>query len=156
MAGDEFEVKREATIPASRATVYALLADFHRWRAWSPWEDIDPDLHRTYSGPDSGVGATYEWSGNRKAGAGRMEITDATEPTQVTIALQFLKPFKAHNTTTFDLVERDGATHVTWRMVGAKTIFTKIMGIFSSMDKMVGKDFEKGLDRLRTAATASP
>ena len=111
MAGkDEFEVRREATIPASRAAVYALLVDFHRWREWSPWEDLDPALSRTYSGPDAGTGAVYEWSGNRKAGAGRMEITDAVEPSKVQIALQFLKPFKSSSTTTFELVERDGAT----------------------------------------------
>jgi len=156
MAGSgEFEVKRETNISASRPTVYALLADFHRWREWSPWEDLDPDLSRTYSGPDSGTGAVYEWSGNRKAGAGRMEITDAHEPARVTIALQFLKPFKSSNTTTFDLVERDGDTHVTWRMVGPKTFMTRAMSIFTSMDKIVGKDFEKGLDRLQVVATTS-
>jgi len=156
MAGSgEFEVKREADISASRAVVYALLVDFHRWREWSPWEDLDPDLRRTYSGPDAGSGAVYEWSGNRKAGAGRMEITDAVEPAKVQIALQFLKPFKSSNTTTFELVERDGDTHVTWRMVGPKTFMTRVMGIFTSMDKVVGKDFEKGLDRLNVAATTS-
>jgi hypothetical protein len=73
---DEFKVAREVDIPASRAAVYALIADFHRWREWSPWEDIDPDLSRTYSGGDAGVGAVYEWSGNSKAGSGRMEITE--------------------------------------------------------------------------------
>jgi uncharacterized protein YndB with AHSA1/START domain len=154
MAGKgEFEVKREATIPASRAAVYALLVDFHRWREWSPWEDADPDLRRTYSGPDAGTGAVYEWSGNRKAGAGRMEITDAVEPASVQIALQFLEPFKSANTTTFVLVERDGETQVAWRMVGPKTLMTRVMGIFSSMDKLVGNDFEKGLTQLRAAAT---
>jgi uncharacterized protein YndB with AHSA1/START domain len=151
----EFEVKRETTIPASRAAVYALLVDFHRWRRWSPWEDIDPTLTRTYSGPDAGVGAVYEWVGNRKAGAGRMEITDAVESSKVQIALQFLKPFKSKSTTTFELVERDGDTNVTWRMVGSKTFMTRFMGVFMSMDKMVGKDFEKGLTQLKDAATSS-
>jgi uncharacterized protein YndB with AHSA1/START domain len=156
MAGrDEFEVTREATIPASRAAVYALLVDFHRWREWSPWEDIDPALSRTYSGPDAGVGAVYEWVGNRKAGAGRMEITDAVESSKVEIALQFLKPFKSSSTTTFEIVERDGDTSVTWRMVGPKTLMTRFMGVFMSMDKMVGKDFEKGLTRLKDAATTT-
>lgn len=150
----EFEVVREATMTASRAAVYGLLVDFHKWREWSPWEDIDPALSRTYSGPDAGVGAVYEWVGNRKAGAGRMEITDAVEPSKVQIALQFIKPFKSSNTTTFELVERDGDTHVTWRMVGPKTFMVRFMGVFMSMDKMVGKDFEKGLDRLRAAATS--
>jgi uncharacterized protein YndB with AHSA1/START domain len=154
MAGTgEFEVKRETTIPATRAAVYALLVDFHRWRAWSPWENLDPALSRTYSGPDAGVGAVYEWIGDRKTGAGRMEITDAVESSRVQIALQFLKPFKSKSTTTFVLVERDGGTHVTWRMVGTKTFMTRFMGVVMSMDKMVGPDFEKGLTKLGTAAT---
>jgi hypothetical protein len=110
-------------------------------------------LSRTYSGPDAGVGAVYEWVGNRKAGAGRMEITDAVESSKVQIALQFLKPFKSKSTTTFELVERDGDTNVTWRMVGPKTFMTRFMGVFMSMDKMVGKDFEKGLSQLQAAAT---
>ena len=72
------------------------------------------------------------------------------------IALQFLKPFKSSNTTTFELVERDGATHVTWRMVGPKTFLTRVMGIFSSMDKMVGKDFTEGLSNLARVAEREP
>ena len=51
------------------------------------------------------------------------------------------------------LDERDGATHVTWRMVGPKTFMTRVMGLFTSMDKMVGTDFEKGLAQLNAAAT---
>jgi uncharacterized protein YndB with AHSA1/START domain len=153
-AKNEFEVVRDATIPAPRATVFDLLVDFHRWREWSPWEDIDPELRRTYSGAQSGVGAVYEWDGNRKVGAGRMEITSADAPSRLQLALQFLKPFKSSNTTTFELDERDGRTHVTWRMVGPKTFMTRFMGIFMSMDKMVGRDFEKGLARLADAAKA--
>jgi uncharacterized protein YndB with AHSA1/START domain len=152
VANDEYEVQREADIPAAAAKVFALIADFHRWTEWSPWEALDPDLQRTYSGAESGVGAVYEWSGNRKAGQGRMEITAADAVSRVVIALQFLKPFKSKNTATFELTEAAGATHVTWRMVGPKTFLTRVMGIFSSMDKMVGRDFEKGLAQLSAAA----
>jgi uncharacterized protein YndB with AHSA1/START domain len=155
MAADksEFEVVREATIAAPRATVYELVADFHRWPEWSPWEELDPDMRRTLSGAPSGTGAVYEWEGNRKAGAGRMEIISAETPSRVQISLQFLKPFKVTNTTTFELSERDGGTHVVWRMVGTKTLLTRVMEVFSSMDKMVGRDFEKGLVKLNEAAT---
>ncbi len=142
-------------IPAPRAAVFALLVDFHRWAEWSPWEDLDPNLWRGYSGAERGVGAIYEWAGNRKAGAGRMEITTADEPSLVQLDLQFLKPFKSRNTTTFTLVDRDDGTHVSWRMVGPKTFTTRVMGLFMSMDKMVGRDFEKGLAQLSVAATKS-
>ena len=52
-----FEVSRSETINAEPARVHALIDDFHEWTEWSPWEDVDPDLQRTYTGPDPGVGA---------------------------------------------------------------------------------------------------
>ncbi len=148
MAGDTYSVERSATVAAPPARVYAAIADFHDWTNWSPWEDLDPDLQRTYSGAERGVGAVYRWKGNRKAGEGRMEITEAAEPDRVVIALDFLKPFKSSNTTSFTLTPADGGTKVTWTMVGPKTFMTRVMGIFKSMDAFVGKDFEKGLARL--------
>jgi hypothetical protein len=155
MAPSTYTVERTVTIRARAEEVYPHIADFHRWTAWSPWEDMDPDLRRDYSGPESGTGAVYTWSGNRKAGEGRMEITGTDEPNRVAIALQFVKPFRSSSETVF-LVEPDGdGTTVTWRMTGPSTLMTKVMGLFTSMDSMIGPDFEKGLDRLRdTVETA--
>jgi len=149
---DTYRVGRSIEIAAPAAAVFALLVDFRRWRAWSPWEDVDPHLWREYSGAESGVGAVYEWIGNRKAGQGRMEIQDATAPSALSIQLDFVKPFKASSTASFALVPADGATLVTWSMVGRKTFTTRAMGFFMSMEKMIGPDFEKGLGRLKALA----
>jgi hypothetical protein len=153
MAGkDTYEVVREAHIEAPSAVIHDLIVDFHEWTRWSPWEDLDPDLQRTYSGADHGLGAVYEWRGNRKAGQGRMEVT-GDEPLEVTVAVTFLKPFKSSSTAIFVLTPAGSGTDVTWRMVGPKTLATKVMGIFTSMDRMIGPDFEKGLARLKATAT---
>lgn len=149
---DTYTVQRSTSIAAPSQAVYSHVADFHRWIAWSPWDDIDPELQRTYSGADSGKGAKYSWVGNRKAGEGTMEIIGATEGTSVEIALEFLKPFKSSSTTTFDLRSEGDSTSVTWTMSGPKTLMTRLMGIFKSMDKMIGPDFEKGLAQLKAAA----
>jgi uncharacterized protein YndB with AHSA1/START domain len=154
MADDTYTVERSTEIEAPPEHVYEQVVDFHRWTTWSPWEDLDPALRRTYSGPDAGVGATYAWQGNRRAGTGRMEITRATEPSEVVVALQFVKPFKSSSTTTFSFVPAGGGTRVTWTMVGPKTRMTKVMGLFTSMDKLIGPDFEKGLARLKTVSEA--
>lgn len=146
-----YQVERSAQIVAPPERVHRLLVDFHRWIEWSPWEDVDPDLRRSYSGSESGVGAVYEWTGNRKAGAGRMEIV-GDDPHRVDVQLDFLKPFKSHNSIRFALTPADEGTEVTWTMTGPKTVMTRIVGIFTSMDKMVGPDFEKGLDQLKVAA----
>ncbi len=149
---DTYTVARSTTINAPAETVYPQIADFHNWGAWSPWDDLDPDMQRSYSGAESGVGAGYAWSGNRKAGEGNMEITDAVESARVQIALDFLKPFKSSSTTAFALQPQGESTEVTWTMTGPNTLMTRVMGIFKSMDKMVGPDFEKGLAKLKAVA----
>ena len=155
MANDTYTVERSTTIDAPPERVYAEIEDFHRWTGWSPWEDLDPELRRTYSGADSGTGAVYAWSGNRKAGKGQMEIVDATAPSRVQIDLLFEKPFRARNQTTLSVTPSGTGSLVTWTMTGEKTLATKVMGVFTSMDKMVGPDFEKGLARLK-ARTEQP
>jgi uncharacterized protein YndB with AHSA1/START domain len=148
----DFEVVRSTTIAAPRERVHGLIDDFHAWRSWSPWEDVDPDLRRDYSGAESGVGARYAWEGNRKAGKGNMEIT-SSEPEEIDVRLAFEKPWKATNKVAFELAPSgDAATNVTWRMTGTTKGFAALFSKVVSMDRMVGKDFEKGLARMKSAA----
>ena len=157
MAEDKYTVQRSATIDAPPERVYAQIADFHNWTNWSPWEDLDPALQRTYSGADAGTGAVYAWSGNRKAGQGRMVISDATPSSRVHIDLSFEKPWKSRNDTVFTIEPTTAGSEVTWTMTGEKTLMTKVLGLFTSLDKRVGPDFEKGLARLKaTAEGTSP
>jgi len=146
---DTYTVERTAMMAAEPQRVYDQLADFHQWMKWSPWEDLDPHQQRTFTGAAYGTGAAYAWSGNRKAGRGRMEITDATPPSAIRIALTFNKPFKSSNSTAFRLEPHGTGTHVTWTMTGPHSTMTKVMGVFKSMDAMVGPDFERGLARLK-------
>ncbi|MCU1321055.1 MAG: hypothetical protein JWM43_704 [Acidobacteriaceae bacterium] len=149
---NSFRVQRSATINASPQKIAALINDFHNWNDWSPWAHIDPDMKTTYSGPASGVGSVYLWEGNSKVGQGRMEIL-AIQPTQTTVKLDFLKPFEGHNTTDFIFQPQGSSTQVEWVMYGPMTFFPgKLMSVFTSMDKMIGGDFEKGLANLKVAA----
>jgi uncharacterized protein YndB with AHSA1/START domain len=156
MAEDSYyTVERSTEMGAAPARVFPLIADLHEWPRWSPWEDLDPNLRRSYSGAEAGPGAVYAWSGNRKAGQGRMEITEATEPSTVRVDLLFEKPFKSRSSIVFTIEPQGDGSLVTWTMNGRNTLMTRLMGIFKSMDAMVGPDFEKGLTRLKTAAEAS-
>jgi Polyketide cyclase / dehydrase and lipid transport len=154
MAEQTFSVERSITINAPASAVHERLNNFHKWVDWSPWEGLDPALQRTYTGPDSGVGASYAWTGTRKVGQGRMEITEST-PNRVALDLHFIKPFKANNKTVFAITPAGEGTNVTWTMTGPKTLLSKLMGIFMSMDKLVGKDFDKGLASLKRVTEAA-
>lgn len=150
---NEFVIRRSISIHAQPEQVYPLIADFRQWPKWSPWEAIDPGMKKTLGGAESGRGAIYEWdSNNNKAGAGRMEILDAVPPSRVEIRLNFLRPFKAENRTLFTLVPAGDGTNVMWEMSGTNNLVLKIMGIAMNMDKIVGRDFEKGLAAMKAEA----
>jgi len=149
---NEFSIRRSISIHAPADKVYALIADFREWPKWSPWEKLDPGMKKTLSGVDMGKGAIYEWDGNKQAGAGRMEIIEAVPPSRVAIKLSFFKPFKAENKTLFTLVPAGDGTNVSWEMSGVNNLTLKIMGIVMNMDKMVGRDFEKGLAAMKAEA----
>jgi uncharacterized protein YndB with AHSA1/START domain len=149
---DTFRVQRAASIKAPPEKVFALLNDFQRWEAWSPWEKKDPTMKRTFSVVTSGKGAQYAWEGNKEVGQGRMEIAESIPPSKVAIKLDFVRPFEAHNTVEFTLDPKGDATNVTWAMQGDTPYLAKIIHVFIDMDKMVGKDFEAGLANLKTLA----
>ena len=146
-----YHVERSTTIAATPEKISPLLDDFHNWDQWSPWAKLDPNMRVSYSGAPAGQGAVYEWEGNKKVGKGRMEIL-AADPTLTSIKLDFLSPFESHNRTNFVLQPQGSATVVTWTMDGPNTYVSKLMSIFVSMDKMVGKDFETGLGQLKSVA----
>jgi Polyketide cyclase / dehydrase and lipid transport len=145
-----FSLVRSAEMRSSPERVFAQLNDFKNWNNWSPWDAIDPNLQRTYSGAAAGKGAKYAWIGNKQVGEGSMEITHSVPSSKVQLNLDFLKPFKASNVTEFSLTPTAAGTHVKWEMRGPLNLFMKLFHLFMDMDGMVGKDFDKGLNTLKS------
>jgi uncharacterized protein YndB with AHSA1/START domain len=149
---DTFSVQRGATMKAPPEKIFSLINDFHQWGRWSPWENRDPAMTRSFSGAESGQGAVYAWEGNKNVGSGRMEILDASTPSKIIIKLDFRKPFEAHNMAEFTMLPQGDATSVNWVMHGPAPFLSKMMQVFMNMDKMIGKDFEAGLANLKGLA----
>jgi len=152
MRPDTFRVQRSTSIKAPPDRIFPLINDYKSWALWSPYEHRDPALKRTFSGAPAGKGAVYAWEGNKNVGTGRMEIVDTSPPSKVTIKLDFMKPFEAHNVAEFTLVPQGDATNVTWAMHGPTPLIGKVMHLFFNMDRMVGKDFESGLASMKAVA----
>ncbi len=149
---DEYRVERSIVINASPDQIFPHVNDYHNWTAWSPWEKVDPNMKRTYSGPESGKGSKYSWAGNDDVGVGEMEIVESQPSSKLEIKLHFLKPFEASNTALFTMEPEGKNTKVTWAMRGESPFMCKVMQVFMSMDDCCGKDFEKGLASLKTVS----
>lgn len=149
---DTFRVARTIRIQAPADKVFNLLNDFQKFGSWSPWEKLDPNMKRSFTGPQTGQGAVYAWEGNDEVGSGRMEILKTIPNERVTIQLDFFKPFEARNTTDYIVQSEGDQTTVTWAMAGPHPFYMRVMGVVMSMDDMVGKDFESGLANLKAVS----
>ena len=147
---DQFRVERSTHIKASPDEIFPLINDYRRWRSWSPYENLDPEMKRTYSGENEGQGAVYEWQGNNKIGQGRMEIIESTPPSKITMKLDMIKPMEGHNIVTYTLEPEGDSTKVTWAMEGSSNFVSKIFQVFVSMDGICGSQFEEGLANLKS------
>ncbi|AOJ06287.1 SRPBCC family protein [Burkholderia mayonis] len=146
-----FRVERSARIDAHAERIFPYVADLRRFNTWNPYERKDPALRGEYGAATSGVGASYAWTSD-KVGVGRFEITELEAPSHVTMRLDFVKPFEAHDVAEFTLRPDGDATVVTWAMRGPSPFLSKLMQVFFSIDKMVGADFTAGLANLKALA----
>ena len=144
-----FSVQRSISVSAPAEKIFPLINDFHQWKSWSPYENKDPAMKRSYSGAASGKGAVYGWEGNKNVGSGRMEILDTSAPSKIVIKLDFFAPFEGHNTAEFTMLPQGDATSITWLMHGPSSLMSKVMQVFMNLDNMIGKDFEAGLVNLK-------
>lgn len=150
---DTFHVERSTSIAAGPDVIFPVMSDFHNFEKWSPWEKLDPAMKKEFTG--SGVGSTYSWSGNDDVGEGKMTMTNVVPNQRLDVQLDFVKPWKSTNTTSWVLTADGSNTRIVWSMDGNKGgLMGKTMMMFMNMDKAVGGDFERGLSQLKTVAEA--
>lgn len=150
----DFRIVRSITMASPPAEAFGRVNDLHRWESWSPWAKLDPQMKVTYEGPPQGVGASHAWLGNKKVGQGRMTILESEADRRIVLKLEFIKPFTATNTTEFTFEPKGSQTLVTWAMTGRNNFVMKAFGLFMNMDKMIGRDFEKGLAAIKAEVEA--
>ncbi|MEI6767111.1 MAG: SRPBCC family protein [Bacteroidota bacterium] len=147
-------VERSIAIKAPASVVFDQVGVLKNWPAWSPWHKIDTAMKLTYEGPASGVGAKYSWeSKNDKVGSGSMTTTTYTKND---IIIFEMTGMGGESTTTFKFGITDTAVNVTWNIetkLGYNPI-SRIIGLF--FDKMVGPDFENGLNNLKVVCEKMP
>lgn len=141
-------VERDIVVNAAPDAVYPHVNSLQAFSEWSPWGGIDPDMVVTYSGPDEGVGNVMEWTSDHpNVGNGRQEILEVVENESVRTALDFGDMGTAE--AWWRLTPDGDGTRVVWGLtadMGSGPI-GRWFGLM--MDRMVGVDYERGLDLLQ-------
>ena len=147
-----FRIQRSIVIQAPPEKIFPLLNHLHNWPQWEPQDKENSSTTRAFSGPDHGAGAICDWSGTGNTGRGRMTITESLSPKQITIQVDWQKPFATRNINQFTLDPDGASTRVTWSMQGPNLYIMKLMSVFTNMDRVMGEHFETGLASLKATA----
>ena len=146
----KYDVSRSVEIQAPPEKVYGFIADPREWKKWSVWNQRDPAMKITYSGPPAGPGAKWAWE-SKTEGTGAMEFTKAEANRTLEYRLSFPE-FSTVSTGLLALQPAGAGTRVTWSMTGdvGGNPLKHYMSVL--MDPMVGPDFAGGLANLKALA----
>jgi len=145
----QYRIERSVVINAKPDAVLAQVAVLPAWKAWSAWHERDPHMKLAYSPQSTGVGAWASWE-SKNEGNGKMTITELS-PTMVVYHLEF--PDQGFQSTGRMLLAAEaGATRLVWSDAGdlGMNPMNRWFGLF--LDKLLGKDFERGLANLKKLA----
>jgi hypothetical protein len=147
-----YKLERRDVIAAPPAAVLAEIVRAQNWIGWSPREQLDPNLRRTFGGPASGVGATYYWAGNDEAGTGHLTILSVTADT-VEIEIEISKPVPSATDFALKVVPEGAGTRILWTASGdSNDSLIKKIGVLKSREKQVEEEVAGALARLKTIA----
>ncbi|HLI93930.1 MAG TPA: SRPBCC family protein [Puia sp.] len=151
IAGTAINYEQSILINAPLSRVWDNIKTLHAINQWNPWMDLDPNMKIQYGGTDGTPGAGFSWDSTVKnAGAGSQTILKVSDQSQLHTRIDFLRPFKNTAYADFNVAPDTGNTRVSWSLKGKMPYPMNIMKLTGAMQKNIGKDFTKGLNKLKT------
>lgn len=149
IAPTKMHIERSIVIKAPKDALFKNVKMFSNIKKWSPWEDKDANMKTSIEGTDGTVGAVYKWVGNNEVGEGEQTIKKIDENKSVETDLHFIKPWESHAAAYTNLNDTTDGVKVSWGFNGEMSRPFNVMGLFMNMDKSIGDEYDRGLNKLK-------
>lgn len=149
-----FNIEKNIVIHQPAGVVMNNVGDLNNYRAWNPWQKLDPQAKSTITGEPNTPGHRYSWEG-KKVGVGSLTLL-SVDNKHIHFELEFLKPFasKAKDNWLFEPWGNED-TKVTWQNSGELPWpMARLMG--PMLNKSLNKQFEDGLANLKKMCEDGP
>lgn len=147
----EMQVSREVVINASAEEIFPYINNSQKSYEWMPWAEADPAMEINFTGPAEGVGSSSNWNG-KEMGIGKSVVVESVENQLVKTELAYTEPFAMSQLAQLSLTPESNGTKVTWSVSGQNNFIFRLMSIFIDCDEMIGGEFDKGLNKLKSLA----
>jgi len=153
---DKVQISRSITIDRPASKVFKAINSMHHFNKWSPWSSYDPEAKYEFLGPEYGEGSKMTWQGNEQVGSGKQTIIESVSNTLVKTELYFDGQGDDPSWATYKIKGVGESTEVSWIFDTdfKGKILSRYFGMM--MDGMLGPEYEKGLQNLKTLVEAQP
>ncbi|MDF3818638.1 SRPBCC family protein [Leptospira sp. 96542] len=149
----EFRVERTVEVSKEANKVFEYIRFLKNQNEYSKWAKLDPAMKKNYEGEDGKVGFISRWESQMDdVGVGEQEIKHIDfETFTLDTELRFKKPMESTEKSYMKVVSlTDKKSKVIWGFEGNMSYPFNLIGLFISMDEMIGSDFEEGLTSLKS------
>ena len=146
-----YTIEREAVVKRAKNEVFNYVRLLKNQDFYSKWVMSDPVMKKTYAGTDGIPGFVYAWDSNDKnTGKGEQEIKRIVDGEQIGTEIRFERPFKSVSQALMTATDLGGdQTRVKWQFSSTLKYPMNMMLLFLNFDKILGKDMETSLSRLK-------
>jgi hypothetical protein len=155
MQPSEMRISRELLINAKPEVIFPYINNSKKTNEWMPWSESDPGVQMAYSGPEEGVGSLSSWDSKGQMGTGKAEVIESIPNQLVKTQLTYTKPMEMSQLAEISITPAGDASLVKWSVSGTNSFIGKLFSVIMNLDKVVGKDFEKGLNNLKSKTESS-
>ncbi|MFP3591300.1 SRPBCC family protein [Chryseobacterium sp. SIMBA_038] len=118
---------------------------------WSPWNHLDPNMKKDWTGVTGQPGEKVCWDSKKdEAGKGCQEVkkVDAAKK-RIDTDIKFLTPYESEAHAYVTVVPEGNGSKATWGFTSKIPYPFTVMKMFMNMEDAIGKDYQKGLSRLK-------
>lgn len=154
----DYFIEREISIHAPAEKVFPFVVSMKQTDQWMPWKESDPNVKMSFQGPDAGVGSIASWESQGSMGVGKSEVIEVVPNQKVVTRITYAKPMEFTQLSEFILTSHGESTIMAWTVAGKSPFIARLMCTISlmDMDKYIGGEFEKGLNKLKTMVESAP
>ena len=142
--------EKSVSIHASPDKVWSNTNSLKAMDQWSPWNKLDPNMKKNWTGNTGQAGEKNCWEGNEDAGKGCQKVVKVDAANRkIDTKIVFLTPYESESTSSVIVVPEGSGSKATWTFDTEIPYPWTVTKLMYNLEEMIGKDYTEGLNNLK-------